>query len=172
MLIYLQMIDTEEERSEFEQIYNLYRNLMYHVAYQILNNSEDAEDALHGAFVRIAKNMDKVPAVKSGKCAAFVVTIVRNIAIDEYRRRKNSTVVELKEEWLTDSKELTAGDELAACILKLPEQQRDVLLLKYHHGYNNDEIAALLGMSRENVKKTLQRAKSRLEKYCMEEGIL
>ena len=52
MLIYLQMIDTPEERSKFEQIYLEYKGLMFHVAYDILHNEQDAEDAVHQGFCK------------------------------------------------------------------------------------------------------------------------
>ena len=59
MLIYLQMIETPEEKSVFEQIYLEYRGLMYHVAYEILHNEQEAEDAVHQAFAKIAENIKK-----------------------------------------------------------------------------------------------------------------
>ena len=46
MLIYLQMLESPEEKSILEQIYLEYRGLMYHVAYEILHNEQDAEDAV------------------------------------------------------------------------------------------------------------------------------
>lgn len=60
MLIYLQMLETPEEKSLFEQIYLEYRGLMYHVAYEILHNEQDAEDAVHQAFIKIAENIKKI----------------------------------------------------------------------------------------------------------------
>ena len=54
MLIYLQMIETPEDRSKFETLYEEYRDVMYAVAKKILRNNMDAEDALHQAFVNIA----------------------------------------------------------------------------------------------------------------------
>ena len=59
MMIYLQMIETPEEKSKFEQLYLEYRGLMFHVAYDILHNEHDAEDAVHQAFVKIAENIKK-----------------------------------------------------------------------------------------------------------------
>ena len=56
MLIYLQMISSDTDKSAFEQIYNTYRGLMYHVAYARLHHTADAEDAVHHAFVKIAEN--------------------------------------------------------------------------------------------------------------------
>ena len=64
MLLYLQMLETPEEKSLFEQIYLEYRGLMYHVAYEILHNDQDAEDAVHQAFVKIVENIKKIVGVK------------------------------------------------------------------------------------------------------------
>ena len=50
MMIYLQMIDTPEDRSKFEFLYMEYRGLMFHVANKILHNEQDAEDTVHQAF--------------------------------------------------------------------------------------------------------------------------
>lgn len=60
MLIYLSMIESEADKSLFEQLYIRYKGLMYHIAYRILQNREDAEDAVHQAFVSIAKNIKKL----------------------------------------------------------------------------------------------------------------
>lgn len=57
MLVYLQMIETPEEKEQFEVLYMEYRGLMYHIAYDILHNDQDAEDAVHNAFVKIAEHI-------------------------------------------------------------------------------------------------------------------
>ncbi len=67
MLVYLSMIDTPEDRDKFERIYIQYRNLMYHVAYGILGNHFDAEDAVHQAFVAIIRNLQKIGEINSPK---------------------------------------------------------------------------------------------------------
>lgn len=46
MLIYIQMIETAEEQSKFEEIYKAYRGLMYHVAFQRMQNVQNAEKRL------------------------------------------------------------------------------------------------------------------------------
>jgi len=51
MLIYLQMIENEEEKLKFIQIYEKYKDLMFYVAKHILGNDADAEDAVHEAFL-------------------------------------------------------------------------------------------------------------------------
>ena len=57
MLIYLQMIESEEDKSKFIELYNQYRYLMFSVANRILKNEYDAEDAVHQAFVSIIDNL-------------------------------------------------------------------------------------------------------------------
>ena len=57
MIIYLQMIDAPEDKHKFEILYTEYRGLMFYIANQILNNKQDAEDAVHTAFVSIAENI-------------------------------------------------------------------------------------------------------------------
>ena len=57
MLIYLQMIETEEDSSKFIAIYNEYKNLLYSIAYARLRNEADAEDAVHNVFVKIAEDL-------------------------------------------------------------------------------------------------------------------
>lgn len=47
MLVYLQAIDNPEDRTRFEAMYSAYRGLMFHVANRILQNPQDAEDAVH-----------------------------------------------------------------------------------------------------------------------------
>ena len=95
MVIYLQMIDTPDDRSKFEQIYLEYRGLMFHVANEILHNEQDAEDAVHQAFVNVAKNMEKIGSPNCPKTKGYVVTIAENKAIDLYRRRKRHQMLEL-----------------------------------------------------------------------------
>ena len=57
MIIYLAAIDAPEDRDTFVTLYETYRNLMFHVAHQILRNEADAEDAVHDAFVTVAEKI-------------------------------------------------------------------------------------------------------------------
>ena len=54
MLVYMSLIDSAEDQSKFEKIYLKYRNLMFYIANRILNSSQDSEDAVHNAFIKIA----------------------------------------------------------------------------------------------------------------------
>ena len=95
MLIYLQMIELSEERSKFERLYHQYRGLMLHVARQILHHDQDAEDAVHESFIKIAKNITKISEVDCPKTRAYIVIIVENTSIDILRKQKKQPVAQL-----------------------------------------------------------------------------
>ena len=171
MLVYLAVIDEPAQKTKFETVYHQYRGLMYYVAYRILNNASDAEDAVHDAFIKIAENMKKISDPVCPKTQSYVVTIVENKAIDLYRRKQRRGALPLEEtEELSVSPQEPMG--LAECILKLPPSYRQVILLKYHQGLSCKEIAALLGMSLPAAQKLDQRAKEKLRQIAEKEGIL
>ena len=172
MLFYLQMIETPEEKSVFEQIYLENRGLMYHVAYEILHNEQEAENAVHQAFVKIAENIKKIEDPQCPKTRSYVVTIVEHQAIDRYRRLWKHPSVELNEEVQGVNIQYKGENGLAKCILELPGRYREMILLRYHQGYSVREIAKMLGMSLSAAIKLDQRAKNKLEKLCKEAGIL
>lgn len=83
-----------------------------------------------------------------------------------------NTSVELIEEIQGTNAHYEGDNDLTKCILKLPARYREMILLRYHHGYTVREIAKVLGLSLPTAIKLDQRAKSRLKKMCEEEGIL
>ena len=169
MLVYLSMIDSPNDRYKFELIYQTYRQLMYHIANSILGDTRDSEDTVHEAFLKIMEHLDKIDDPQCPQTRAFIVTITENKAIDLYRKRKAHSVIPLEEEYIgvperSKIDEIEEHDRLSKAILSLPGRYREVLLLKYAQGYSMDEIAVILSMTKENVKKTIQRARKELEK--------
>lgn len=172
MFIFMTMIDSPKEQSKFEVIYNEYKGLMFYVANSILNNEQDAEDAVHLAFIKIAENIKKIDEPICPKTKGFVVTIVENKAIDIYRKKKRHNITELNEEITGYKVEYSGPSTIASCILNLPARYREVILLKYHYGYSSKEIAKMLDISESNAIKLDQRGKKKLEQLCKEEGLL
>lgn len=168
MLMLMQMLDTVEERSKFEQLYHTYRGLMFHVANRILNNEHDAEDAVQQAFFSILNHLEKISEIQCPQTRSFVVTIVERKAIDLYRAKNRNAAIPLEEEYINvptaaDIEAVPHRTDLAKAMAQLPTRYRELLLLKYDNGYSEEEIAAMCSMTRANVKKTIQRAKKKLE---------
>lgn len=170
MLMYVQMIETPVERSKFEEIYLSYRELMYQVAFRRLNNPQDAEDAVHHAFVKIAEHIQRIEPI-SPKTKQLAVTIVENRAIDILRARSRHPVTEFDEGLCAFWQEEPECDNLLArCINMLPDLQRQVIWLKYCHGYTLHEISSMLDISLSWAQKLDQRAKKKLEVLYQQEG--
>ena len=161
MLIYLQMISSDTDKSAFEQIYNTYRGLMYHVAYARLHHVQDAEDAVHHAFVKIAENIRKIDP-DDPRTKQLVVTIVDNRITDMLRARGRHPECAY-EDAINEVQMPACENFLADCILRLPDLQRQIIWLKYVHGYNLHEIAKMLGISMFCAQKADQRAKQNLK---------
>ena len=172
MLVYLQMLETEEDRSRFDEMYRKYRNLLKFVAKDILKNEEDAEDAMHQVFLKVAENWDLItePVCPSTKC--LLVTMVENKAIDVYRFKARHQQVPYNDEVVGIVVEYTGESALAKCLAKLPPQYRQIIILKYELKLTNKSIAKLLGTNEVNVRKLEQRARDRLQPLCEKEGLL
>lgn len=170
MFIYIQMIETDEDKSKFETIYETYRGLMYHVAFKRMNHVQDAEDVVHHVFMKIAENIKKVEPV-SPKTKQLVVIMVCNRVTDVLRSRNKHPTINYDDELLGDTQyELEGEDLLTKCMMQLPEQQRMVIWLKYVYGYSLREISKLLGISLVWAQKIDQRAKKKIEKLYQEGG--
>ena len=172
MLIYLQMIESPEDKLKFEIIYQKYKQRMFAVAYDILRNPEDAEDAVHYAFLKVVENIKKIEEADCLKTKGYVVTIVENRAIDIYRFKKAHPTVPFNEETVGIEIEYNEGNVLAGCLSRLSPRQRSIIVLKYHHGYELKEIAKMLGITYTNALAIDQRAKKKLEALCKEAEIL
>ena len=172
MIIYLQTIDDPSDKVKFEQLYLHYQAFMYQVAFQILQNKQDTEDAVHNAFLSIAKNIEKIGEPISQRTQGYIFVIVERKAIDLYRERKKKECDELNEDEIGISYPLPDEHDLVWCITQLPPRYRQAIFLKYSHGYSVKEIADILGISHAAASKLDQRAKKKLEEICREEGVL
>ena len=163
VLVYLQMMDSETDRSKFEQLFVRYKGLMFHVAMEKLQNVDDAEDAVSQAFIAIADNIHKISQIDCQKTKSLVVIVTENKALDMIRQRRKVIPMELDKRTTGMDIPLPGDCGLADAIAVLPAQQREVVLL-CGDGYKPAEIAKILGISPSNVYKILQRARKVLEK--------
>lgn len=172
MIIYLQMIDDPKDQSKFERIYYTYRGLMFHIAKSILRQEQDAEDAVHEAFIKIAKNILKISEPVCPKTRVYVVQVVESTSIDIWRKRRRRVETVPLEEYVGIQSNYHGDNRVVAEILALPAHDREVLLLRYDQGFSVRETANLLGISETAVRKREQRAKNHLKEKCKEEELL
>ena len=167
--LYLSLVDNEEQRTLVEQIYFDCEQIMYRTAYSILHNKQDAEDAVHDAFLRIVSDIDRIASVDPGKRRNYAVIVAKNIAIDHYRKNKKQVDIEDVPEYAdeeTDVERSAFGEYDAAALnealLRLPENYREALIMYYYHDMPLESVAGTFGISYEAAKAKLFRARKKL----------
>lgn len=171
---YLTLLDTLEEKSKFEQLYLAYRQDMYAVAYGILHNSHDAEDAVHQAFLTIANKFKKISEIPCQEIEGYIVIIIKNTSINIYdsNKRRSKRTSELDKCDVSveiNFFEQFEFEELKKAISRLPQIYKDIVYLHFLEGFTVKEISKMLSISQEAVWKRIERAK-KLLKSILEEG--
>jgi RNA polymerase sigma-70 factor (ECF subfamily) len=172
MLIYVQAIDRRDDKDLFAEIYMAYRRPMYSVARRYLKQQQDAEDAVHQAFLYMAENFSKFSAGVCPKTWSYIVKLVESRAIDILRQKAKCDTSEIYEQQLVSIPVPESASYLTELILGLPERYRTALILRYTYGYEYSEIGRFLHISEATAQKLVSRARRKLEKICKEEGVL
>lgn len=164
---YLSLLETQEDRDKFEYLYKRYSPLLKHVAYQKLQDDQLAEDAVHNAFLNIIKGFCEIDDPAGHKARHFLVIVTERAAIDILR--KNNRVVQVDFEKVEptlsvapDMLDGVAVEELSRMIAALPETYRSVLELRVYHELSEKQIAKVLNISYDAVRKRLERARALL----------
>lgn len=177
MLLYLSLLDTQEERDKFTEIYEQYRHFCWYVANQILGDAYLSEDAVQDAFLALTRHLDKIEYVESARTKKFLMTIVKSKAIDILRKNHGEVLEEELAETAADSEEDILNsyiskenyNNLISCILDLPESYRVIFEYKYVHQFSEKEIAELLGISLGLVNVRSFRARKKLQEMLEQE---
>ena len=94
MLIYLQMIEGEVERTKFSRIYDAHLPFLFAVARRILTSDSDAEDAVHQSFLALIQHLDHIRDVDSPATRAYLAVTVEHKALDILRARQHTVLVD------------------------------------------------------------------------------
>ncbi|WP_100065994.1 RNA polymerase sigma factor [Miniphocaeibacter massiliensis] len=167
-------IDVEK----FEELYNKYKNLMFHVSYDILKDRAMAEDVVQQAFLKIIDIFDEINFENCNKTRNLFVLISKNLSLNIYRSRKNIEVTYLEDSIINNFKDSKVDfeyenieNEVEKAILSLPDIYSDIIYLKYVQGYSNSEIANLFNLKEGTVRQRLNRGKEKLKEFLSEKGV-
>jgi RNA polymerase sigma-70 factor (ECF subfamily) len=166
------LLDKSRQRADEETLAALvsqYAGTLYRVAFSVLRNAADAEDAVQEAFVRVLRHRDTLGEVRDQR--VWLIRIVWNIVLDRKRRAKTrpetDDVAELAR--VLPSKGLSQEEIAAAaqhhgrvlaCVERLPSKEREVLLLSAFEELTSVEIASVLGITESSVRSRLFRARN------------
>lgn len=144
----------------FGYVYEHFLPLIYRFVYFRLSSKEDAEDLTEQIFLKVFKAMPKFNSQKSS-FKTWLFTIARHAVIDFYRTHK--VTYELKEAMQISTEDYTeeeidkqlALDKIMPVLKSLPEEQSEVLALRFISGLSTSETAAIMNKS-EGALRILQ----------------
>jgi RNA polymerase sigma-70 factor (ECF subfamily) len=148
-----------------------YATTLYRVAFSVLRNQSDAEDAVQEAFLRVLRHRETLGEIRDHR--VWLIRIVWNIVLDRKRRAKTrpetDDVSELAR--VLPASGLNAEDRAAAaqhhayvlaCIERLPAREREVMMLSAFEELSSVEIAAVLDVTESSIRSRLFRARNLL----------
>ena len=174
LAFYLSLIENETGKSKFEEIYYTYRKQMFLLADSILNNKQDAEDAVHDVFCSIAStHMDVI--MNTGNetdIRNYLLKSVKNASVSMIRKRKvradyqeeiiaNISVPD-DEQFIDEICTKLDCADVTEAMDSLDRIYRDVLYYHFVLGLTIPETAKILDRKANTVQKQLVRGKSLL----------
>jgi RNA polymerase sigma-70 factor (ECF subfamily) len=160
---------TEAEEATLVALVSQYAATLYRVAFSVLRNPADAEDAVQETFLRVLRHRDTLDEVRDQR--VWLIRIIWNVALDRKRRAKTrpetDDVAELARVLPSDglsAEQITAAAEhhahVLACMEQLPAKERQVLQLSAFEELSSVEIAQVLRITESSVRSRLFRARN------------
>jgi RNA polymerase sigma-70 factor (ECF subfamily) len=160
---------TQAEEATVAALVTQYAGALYRVAYSVMRNPADAEDAVQEAFLRVLRHRDTLDEVRDHR--VWLIRIVWNIVLDRKRRAKTRPETDdvselarvLPSNGLSAEQIASAAQHHAkvlGCVDKLPLKEREVLMLSAFEELSSVEIAEVLGITESSVRSRLFRARN------------
>ena len=157
-----------------------YSTTLYRVAYSVMRNAAEAEDAVQEAFLRVLKHRQKISEIRDLR--VWLVRITWNVVLDKKRRSKtrpeNEDIADFArvlpaadrraDEVLISSQE---HNRILQAIDQLPAKERQALLLSAVQELSTPEIAEVLGTTESSIRSRIFRARRELSELLAKQGV-
>ena len=157
-----------------------YSTTLYRVAYSVMRNAAEAEDAVQEAFLRVLKHREKLAEIRDVR--VWLIRITWNVVLDRKRRGKtrpeNDDIADFAR--VLPSADRSADEELIssqeharilALIDLLPAKERQALLLSAVEELSTAQIASVLKTTESSVRSRIFRARRELSALLEKEGV-
>ena len=153
------------------ELYDRHAAAALAVAMRVVGGRAEAEDVVHDAFVAVWRKIDRFDA-RRGSLRAWLLTVVRNRAIDRVRARRTAVDVDEADDrsllrtgpnptWEA-ALDRTAANDLRQAMEALPDEQRRAVELAYFEGYTYREVAEITGVPAGTANGRLRLALAKL----------
>ncbi len=158
----------------FKKVFIPYHQKLYRIAYRIVQDAASAEDIVQDTFIKLWNKRDEMQSIDNTE--AFAIIILRNTCLDHLRKTKNDRYTDYDTdmpETTSLSKQIEMQDEaekIKYLINKLPDQQRQVMMMKHWDEYSDEEIEQVTGLSAGNIRVILSRARKTIREQYIKIG--
>ncbi len=149
------------DQLSIEVLINRHKNKVFTYIILIVKNQQLAEDIFQDTFIKVIRSLKDGKYKDNGKFVSWVIRIAHNLTIDHFRKEKQISTYsnEDYEADIFNSKKLADGTiedilvenqivhEVKQLIEYLPEDQKQVILLRHYGGLSFKEIAEQTGVS-------------------------
>lgn len=166
----------EGDHGAFAKIVERYQTQVYNLAYRMLSNQHDAEDATQEIFLRAYTRLDSFDRTR--KFSTWLLSVASNYCIDRLRRRRPTLPIDelafiLPAKGPGPERETLRHEEqqeVQRALNRLPDHYRLVTILRYWNDLSYDEICTATGLSESAVKTRLHRARRMIAEALETEG--
>ncbi|REK71341.1 RNA polymerase sigma factor SigW [Paenibacillus paeoniae] len=167
------------DQQAFAELVDLYQDKLYHMAYRMLNNRQEAEDVVQDTFLRVYKNLDRFD--EALKFSTWIYRIATNLCIDRLRKRKPTYSLDAESQEYdgldgysmipsdnrTPESELILSDTqriIHQAMESLPPKYKTVMMLRYIQDLSLQEVGDILDMPVTTIKTRVHRGREFLRK--------
>ena len=151
-----------DKGADFIKLFNELSDAVFRHCYLRVSDREKARDITSETFTRTWKCISEGQEIKNTR--AFVYKIANNLIIDEYRKKKDSSLEALREGGFDQGTDLgtrihrlTEGKEMLELLYKIEGSYREVVIMRYIDDMTPKEIAKVLGESENAVSVRINR---------------
>jgi len=173
------------DRSGIELLIRRYRNKVYTYIFLLTKNQELAEDIFQDTFIKVIRSLKQGKYQENGRFLSWVLRIAHNLVIDHFRKEKQMKVVS-KDNYETDLfnsrrladgtvEDVLVGDqitrEVRMLIDYLPDEQKEVVIMRHYAGLSFKEIAEQTNVSINTALGRMRYALINLRKMIRERNL-
>lgn len=155
----MQQTKNNDYNEHIRVLIDKYGSLLFRLSFCVLCNKADAEDAVQDTFLKYLTKAPNFTDEEHEK--AWLIKVVSNISKNMVRLRIRRNAIPLDD--LTDIGVKDNDSEIFELIMGLPPRYNLVLFLHYVEGYKTKEIAGILNVSEDAVRKRLQKGRDLLK---------